>query len=117
MVADGPQPGAERMTSQRFEVMGASRSYLDFYLGFGWTIGIEGLMQAMLLWQLASVARTAPRQANRMVATIAIANVVAAVLTWRFFFLVPALFSLALVAVLITAWFAGRDRSSEGASS
>ena len=28
------------MTAVRFDTMGASRSYLDFFMGFGWSISV-----------------------------------------------------------------------------
>jgi len=33
------------MTAVRFDVMGVSRSYLDFYLGFGWTLSVFLLLR------------------------------------------------------------------------
>ena len=105
----GPNPVLDAMTTVHFNVMGASRSYLDFYAGFGWSIGIMMLMQAVLLWQLGSLVRTSPRQARAMIAVIAVANLVTAFLTWKFFFLVPALFSLALIFVLVAAWLVTKE--------
>jgi hypothetical protein len=92
------------MTTVRFDVMGASRSYLDFYMGFGWSIGVAMLMQAALLWQLGAMVRTNARQTRAMIAVIAIANLVSALIALKFFFLVPALFSLVQIAVLLAAW-------------
>jgi hypothetical protein len=100
----GGNPVLDEMTSVRFDVMGASRSYLDFYMGFGWSLGVLMLMQAVLLWQLGSMVRTNARQTQAMLAVITIANLVSALLTLDFFFLVPALFSLVLIAVLVAAW-------------
>ena len=46
------------MTTIRFETMGANRSYLDFFMGFGWSISASMLLQTVLLWQMGSLART-----------------------------------------------------------
>src|SRR5450631_2364719 len=46
----------ELMRSVQFETMGVSRSYLDFHLGFGYCLSVAGFLQAVLLWQIASVA-------------------------------------------------------------
>jgi len=100
----GANPVLEAMTNIRFNVMGTSRTYLDFYLGFGWSIELLMLMQAVLLWQLGSLVRTHARLVRPMIAVIALANLINAVLTWKFFFLAPALFSLALIVVLVIAW-------------
>ena len=32
------------MTAVRFDTMGANRSYLDFFLGFGWSISVAMLL-------------------------------------------------------------------------
>jgi hypothetical protein len=48
----------EAMKSYRFNAMGFERSYFDFYVGFGWTLAVYLVMQAVLLWQLAGFAKT-----------------------------------------------------------
>src|SRR6516225_746101 len=48
------------MMAVRFDTMGANRSYLDFFMGFGWSISVAMVMQTVLLWQIASLARTNP---------------------------------------------------------
>lgn len=85
------------MTAVRFDTMGAHRSYLDFYMGFGWSITVAMVMQTVLLWQMASLARTNPASVRPMIALIALATVASGVIAWRFIFPVPALFSTALV--------------------
>ena len=39
------------MRTVRFEVFGVSRTYLDFYLGFGLSLSVFLLLQAAVLWQ------------------------------------------------------------------
>ena len=95
-----------QMTAVRFDAMGASRSYLDFYMGFGWSISIAMVLQTMLLWQLASLARTNAPGVRPMIAVFALATVVSGVIAWRFIFPLPALFSAALVIALVIAYVA-----------
>jgi hypothetical protein len=38
------------MTDVRFNTMGATRSYLDFFMGFGWSISVFMLMQTIRLY-------------------------------------------------------------------
>jgi hypothetical protein len=92
------------MTNVHFDMMGVSRSYLDFFLGLGWSISVLMLMQTVLLWQLASLARTRPADVRPMVAVIAVAALATGVIAWRFIFPVPALFSLVLLALLVAAF-------------
>ena len=96
------------MTAVRFDAMGANRSYLDFYMGFGWSITVAMVMQTVLLWQIASLARTNPASVRPMIAVIALATVAGGVIAWRFIFPVPALFSSALVIALAAAYVVAR---------
>ena len=89
------------MRETRFDTMGVSRTYLDFYLGFGYSLAVAQLMLAVLLWQLASLARADAAAARPM---IAVATALTGVLAWRFIFPLPALFSLALLACLAVAF-------------
>jgi hypothetical protein len=98
----------EAMTDVRFDSMGANRSYLDFFMGFGWSISVFMLMQTILLWQLASLARTDPARLRPMIAVIALATVAAGVIAWRFIFPVPAVFSGVLALALALAYVAAR---------
>ena len=96
------------MTNVRFDTMGAHRSYLDFFMGFGWSISVAMLLQTVLLWQLGSVARTNPAQVRPMIAAFALATAASGVIAWRFIFPLPALFSAALFAPLAAAYFLAR---------
>lgn len=99
----------QQMTVFRFDVMGASRSYLDFYMGFGWSITAAMLLQTVLLWQMASLARTNASGVRPMIAVFALATLANTVIAWRFIFLVPVLFSVALLIPLVAAYVtAGR---------
>ncbi|HVY24361.1 MAG TPA: hypothetical protein VG962_13505 [Steroidobacteraceae bacterium] len=96
------------MTTVRFNVMGASRSYMDLYMGFGWSIAIAMILQTALLWHMSTVARTDPAAVRPMVALMALATAASGVIAWRFIFVVPALFSIALLVPLMLALIAKR---------
>src|ERR687888_1575300 len=72
------------MTAVRFQTMGANRSYLDFFMGFGWSISVSMLMQTVLLWQMASLARTDSAHVRPMIGVFALATLVSGVIAWRF---------------------------------
>jgi len=99
------------MTVVRFDTMGANRSYLDFFMGFGWTISVAMLMQTVLLWQMASLARTNVAQVRPMIAVIALATLASGLIAWRFIFPVPALFSGMLLITLVAAYVAAQTRA------
>ena len=92
------------MTAVRFDTMGANRSYLDFFMGFGWSLSVAMLLQTVLLWQMASLARTNAAQVRPMIAAFALATLAGGVIAWRFIFPVPALFSLVLFVALLAAY-------------
>jgi hypothetical protein len=96
------------MTDVRFNTMGANRSYLDFFMGFGWSISVFMLMQTILLWQLASLARTDPARLRPMIAVTALATVASGFIAWRFIFPAPAVFSGVLALALALAYVAAR---------
>jgi hypothetical protein len=93
----------------RFQVMGVSRSYLDFYRGFGYLLAVAMVMQAVLLWQFATLARTSLAAVRPMIAIMVLAGVANVLICWRLIFPIPALFSLVLLASLIVSYvLAGR---------
>jgi hypothetical protein len=92
------------MTEVRFDTMGANRSYLDFFMGFGWSISVLMLLQTVLLWQLASLARADPDRVRPMIAVFGLATLATGVIAWRFIFPIPALFSSALLIMLLAAY-------------
>src|SRR5215831_308002 len=72
-----------QMTDVRFDTMGASRTYLDFFMGFGWSLSIVMLLQTVLLWQLASLARTNVPGVRLMIGAFALATLASGVIAWR----------------------------------
>jgi hypothetical protein len=98
----------QAMRTQRFDVFGVSRTYLDFYRGFGFSLTVSLLLQAVLLWQLASFARTEPRRVSPMIASFVLASLAGTVVSWIFILPQPAVFSAfltaCLAAALFTAW-------------
>jgi hypothetical protein len=96
------------MTDIRFEAMGVSRSYLDLYLGLGWSVSVFLLLQTVLLWQMASLARTNAAQLRGMIAAFALAALACGIIAWRLILPVPALFSAALAIALAAACWTAR---------
>src|SRR5215831_18630148 len=104
----GENPVLKSMTEVRFDTMGRNRSYLDFFMGFGWSISVFMLLQTVLLWQLASLAREEPAHVRPMIAVFGLATLATGVIAWRFIFPIPALFSSALLIVLLAAYVVAR---------
>jgi len=97
----------EAMKSNQFEVMGAIRSFWDFFIGYGLTISVSSLIQAVVLWQLASLAKIESGRVRPIIAAFFFANLGFTVLAWRYFFIPPlvgaALITLALALAYLRA--------------
>lgn len=94
----------EAMRSTRFLVMGVERSYLDFYLAFGYSIAVFQFAQALLLWQLATVAASNPGAARPMIMVFAAASALCGIISYGFLFPVPAIFSALLFTTLSVSY-------------
>ena len=101
------------MTNVHFDVMGANRSYLDFFMGFGWSLSVAMLLQTALLWEMASLARTDAVRLRPMIAAFALATLAGGLIAWRFIFPVPVLFSGVLLITLVAAYVMARNESPD----
>jgi hypothetical protein len=96
----------QAMRTHRFDYGGVSRTYLDFYRGFGYSLTVTLLLQAVLLWQLASLAKTEPRRVSPMIASFVLASLASTAIAWTIILPVPAVFSSVLTACLAAAFLA-----------
>jgi hypothetical protein len=70
------------------------------YFGYGLEAAFICLVEAILFWQLAAIAGTAPAMVRPIVALFLMANIAHAILVTRYFFRVP-LVPDALIALLL----------------
>jgi len=104
----------DAMKGRSFDVAGSTRTYWDFYVGFGLAISLFQLMQAIVLWQLAGIARTDAASVRPIIAAFSIAYFINTLLAVKFFFVIPLVTSLVIALVLALAfYFAGRSRPAE----
>jgi hypothetical protein len=94
------------MKTVSYHVMGVDRSYWDFYAGFGWTLSVYQLLQAVLLWQLATIAKDEPRRVRPLVASFFVATIASALIAWKLIFAIPVVFSGVLAVCLALAYVA-----------
>jgi len=96
------------MESHRMQVMGFDRTLMDFYVGFGLTISVNLLLQAVLLWMTADLAARQPERARAIASVFLLANAAAAAVAGIYLFAVPlavsALITLLLAAAVVTPW-------------
>ena len=93
------------MYDVEFKVGGSSLSYGGFYRGFGLSCTISILFSAILCWQLGALAVVYPRAIAGVAWSLFGAQVVGVVLSVKYFGLPPAIFSVALTALLGWAAF------------
>jgi hypothetical protein len=89
------------MKANQFLLMGNMRSFWDFYFGLGLALSITMTAESILMWQLASLARTEPRRLRPMMITFLVAYLVIAINSNANFFIAPV-----ITEILIAACFA-----------
>lgn len=112
-VADNPV--LQSMRTVHFAVMGVNRSYLDFFIGFGYSLSVSMFLQSVLLWMLSNLAHTHAAIARPTIAAFAVSAALSGLIAWRYIFPVPALFSLVLFAVLVVALASAHRRPAVSA--
>jgi hypothetical protein len=105
---EGEQTNAvvEVMQAYRFDLMGSTRTYWHFYVGFGIAIAGYMLIQAVVLWQLASLAKSDAVRVRPVILTFLVGFALNAIVTWLFIFTMPALFAVAITVSLGLAFIA-----------
>lgn len=96
------------MADVHFQTYGVSRSYLDFFMGFGWSLSAGMMLQAVLLWQMSKLAAESASIVRSMIAVFILSTLASVMISWAFLFPTPALFSVVLLVPLICAFLAKR---------
>ena len=102
----------EAMKSHHWNFAGFDHSYWDFYLGYGLLVILWGFIEVLLLWQLSILAKNVSIRLKPIIALLLLVNVGHAVLTLRYFFLVPAIFDL-IVALFLGFAFISIGKNSK----
>jgi hypothetical protein len=97
----GPQTIAvAAMKMNQFPVMGHIRSFWDFYTGFGFGVSIDLFVEAVVFWQLSSLARTDSFRLRPIYWTFLLAYLALAVNSYRYFFPPPVIGELLIALCL-----------------
>src|SRR5260221_5319385 len=83
----------EAMKNHSFEENGFKGTYGDLYFGFGLVISVLMLLQAVVLWQVASLAKTDAIRVRPIVVSFLVAFIINAALAWKYFFFLPVVMS------------------------
>jgi len=95
----------EAMKSRSFNVMGSMRTYWDFFYGYGWLLGLALLVEGILFWQLATIAKTNAAPIRPIIMLFCFNFVVTTVIAWKYFFIAPAVTEILIAAFLAAAYF------------
>jgi hypothetical protein len=114
-----PGPGAvafAAMKVNRFVLMGNMRSYWEFYRGMGLAVSIFLTFEAVVFWQLSSLAKTDAKRLQPILVTFAIAYCAMAVNSQMYFFLAPVIVEALIAVLLVLAMVTAKPRTDRSAA-
>ena len=97
------------MRSVRFDAQGFSRTYWDFYVGFGLFVSVFLVFASVLAWQLGGLAPETLALMRGPAWALVICFAAVTILSWRYFFIVPVVFAIVItVCLTAAAWLAAK---------
>jgi len=98
------------MRSTHFPIMGFSRTYWDFYVGFGLFVTVFVLLAVVLAWQLGGLRKESLALMRGTAWTFALCFAAITVLSWKYFFVIPIVFSVAItICLTAAAWLSAKQ--------
>jgi hypothetical protein len=115
-VFGGAAPGAQQaavtaMQINQFQVMGVTRTFWDFYMGLGLAGSVSMTVEAVVFWQLGSLAKTDALRLRPILATFLIGFLGVAVVSYRYFFVAPVITEILIALCLGLAIVAAKQRA------
>lgn len=105
----GIGPVLAGMQSTHFTIQGFTRTYWDFFLGAGFTVGVLYLFAAVLAWQLSGLPQSTLAVMRATAWSFAGCFALITVLSWRHLFWIPIGMSALITACLsAAAWSSSR---------
>ncbi len=101
----GPRSAAQTVAlasvqKNTFEAFGRTRSYWDFYFGFGLMASLTLLLLAVLLWQLAALLTTDPDKTRPLLAALFVMFIAMSAISWYYFFAPPFVTEIIIAALI-----------------
>jgi len=97
------------MQTVHFDVHGVTRTYWDFYVGFGLFVSVLLLFAALVCWQFGGLDAATLKKMSILSWGLAACFAANTYLCWRYFFTAPLVFSIILTILLVlAAWLARR---------
>lgn len=94
------QPVVTAMEQNQFPVMGVIRTMWDFHMGLGLVVGLFLTMEAVVFWQLGTLAKGSAMALRPLMATFMVGYLVAAAISYRYFFAGPVITELLIAGCL-----------------
>jgi hypothetical protein len=88
------------MKANQFPIAGVTRSYADFYLGFGLFVTVALLAECVVFWQLGQLAKANRLPLRPIMATFLFCYVGYAAIAFTYFFAAPGIFEVMTAACL-----------------
>ena len=104
----GVGPLLASMQSTHFAVQGLTRTYWDFFVGAGITVGVLYVFAAVLAWQLGALPRETLALMRATVWGFAGCFALVTIISWKYLFWIPIVASGLITACLVAAaWRSG----------
>ncbi|MGA7922328.1 MAG: hypothetical protein WCA38_21910 [Candidatus Acidiferrales bacterium] len=101
------------MRSIHFEVQGFNRTYWDFFVGFGLFVSVFLVLAAVLAWQLGGLPPANLALMRGTAWAFALCFAAITVLSWRYFFIPPVVFSLVItLCLIVAAWLSAKPQNA-----
>ena len=98
------------MQSIHFEVQGFTRTYWDLFVAAGFSVGVFYLFAAILAWQLGRLPPATLALMRGTTWAFALCFAAITVVSWRYLFILPIAFSIAITLCLTAAaWLSGKQ--------
>jgi len=101
------------MRSTHFDILGSSRTYWDFYVGFGLFVSVFLLLAVVLAWQLGGLPAETLARMRGVAWAFPLCFAAITVLSWGYFFIIPIVFSaVTTVCLIAAAWRSAKPMQS-----
>jgi hypothetical protein len=98
------------MRSIHFDVQGFTRTYWDLFVAAGLSVGVFYLFAATLAWQLGSLPAETLALMRGTAWALALCFAAITVISWRYLFILPIVFSIVITVCLIAAaWLSAKQ--------
>ncbi|HEY3768346.1 MAG TPA: hypothetical protein VGN44_06715 [Candidatus Angelobacter sp.] len=98
------------MRSVHFDVQGFNRTYWDLFVAGGFSVGVFFLFAAILAWQLAGLPAATLALMRGTAWAFALSFAAITVVSWRYLFIVPIVFSILITLCLTAAaWLSAKQ--------